>query len=61
MTNGPSIFAYLVFGPGRTSPEGIIRPMKITAWRGPGAKLGVQGEGSKRPSLIRLQLGFISN
>jgi hypothetical protein len=61
MTNGPSIFAYLVFGPGRTSPEGITRPTEIIAWRGPGAKLGIQDEGSKRPSSIRLQLGFISN
>jgi hypothetical protein len=31
MTNGPSIFAYLVFGPERTSTEGITRPTKITA------------------------------
>jgi hypothetical protein len=61
MKNGPSIFAYLVFGPGRTSTEGTTRRTKITAWRGPGAKLGVQGEGSKRPSSIRLRLGFISN
>jgi hypothetical protein len=47
MTNGPLIFAYLVFGPGRTSTKGITRPMKITAWRGPGARLAVQGEDSK--------------
>jgi hypothetical protein len=47
MTNGPSIFAYLVFGPGRTSNEGITRPTKITAWRGLGARLAVQGEDSK--------------
>jgi hypothetical protein len=47
MTNGPSIFAYLVFGPGRTSTEWITRPTKITAWRGPGARLVVQGEDSK--------------
>jgi hypothetical protein len=47
MTNGPSIFTYLVFGPGRTSTEGITRPTKITAWRGPGARLAVQGEDSK--------------
>jgi hypothetical protein len=47
MMNGPLIFAYLVFGPGRTSIEEITRPMKITARRGPGAKLDVQGEDSK--------------
>jgi hypothetical protein len=47
MTYGPSIFAYLVFGPGRASTEGITWPMKITAWRGPGVKLDVQGEDSK--------------
>jgi hypothetical protein len=28
MPNGPSIYAYLVFGPGGTSVEGIARPMK---------------------------------
>jgi hypothetical protein len=33
MTNGPSIFAYLVFGPGGTSAEEIARPMKLTIWR----------------------------
>jgi hypothetical protein len=47
MPNGPSIFAYLVFGPGGTSVEGITRPMKLIAWRSPGAKLAVQGEDSK--------------
>jgi hypothetical protein len=47
MINGPSIFAYLVFGSGRTSTEGITMPTKITAWRGPGAKLDVQGKDSK--------------
>jgi hypothetical protein len=47
MTYGPSIFAYLVFGPGRASTEGITRPTKITAWRDLGAKLDVQGEDSK--------------
>jgi hypothetical protein len=40
--NGPSIFAYLVFGPGETYVEGIARPMKLIVWRGPGATLGVQ-------------------
>jgi hypothetical protein len=43
MTYGSSIFAYLVFGPGRASIEGIARPTKIAAWHGPGAKLDVQG------------------
>jgi hypothetical protein len=47
MTNGPSIFTYLVFGPGGTSTEGITRPMKITASRGLGARFAVQGEDSK--------------
>jgi hypothetical protein len=28
MTNRPSIFAYLVFGPGRITVEGIARPIK---------------------------------
>jgi hypothetical protein len=47
MPNGPSIFAYLVFGPRGTSTEGIARPMKLIAWRGSGARLVVQGEDSK--------------
>jgi hypothetical protein len=44
MTNRPSIFAYLVFGPGGITVEGIARPMKIAAWRGLGAILGVQAK-----------------
>jgi hypothetical protein len=28
MTNGPPIFAYLVFGPGRVSLERLLRPIK---------------------------------
>jgi hypothetical protein len=44
MTNRPSIFAYLVFGPGGITVEEIARPMKIVAWRGPGAELGVQAK-----------------
>jgi hypothetical protein len=28
MTNGPPIFAYLVFGPGRISLERLLRPIK---------------------------------
>jgi hypothetical protein len=31
MTNRPPIFAYLVFGPGGITVEGIARPMKIVA------------------------------
>jgi hypothetical protein len=31
MTNRPSILAYLVFGPGGITVEGIARPMKIVA------------------------------
>jgi hypothetical protein len=47
MMCGSSIFAYLVFVLGRASTEGTTRPTKITAWRGPGAKLDVQGKDSK--------------
>jgi hypothetical protein len=47
MTNRPSIFAYLVFGPRRVATEGKTRPTKITAWRGPGARLIVQDEDLK--------------
>jgi hypothetical protein len=47
MTNGPSIFPYLVFGPERVATEGKTRPMKTTTWRGPGAKLVMQDEDSK--------------
>jgi hypothetical protein len=47
MTNGPSIFAYLVFGPGRVATEGKMKPMKTIAWRSPGAKLIVQDEDLK--------------
>jgi hypothetical protein len=28
MTNGPPIFAYLVFGPGKVSLERLLRPIK---------------------------------
>jgi hypothetical protein len=44
MTNRPSIFAYLVFGPGGITVERIARPTKIAAWRGLEAKLGVQAD-----------------
>jgi hypothetical protein len=42
MTNRPSIFAYLVFGPGEITVEGVARPIKTVAGRGPGATLGMQ-------------------
>jgi hypothetical protein len=42
MTRGSSILAYLVFGSRRTSTEGTARPTSMIAWRGPGARLGVQ-------------------
>jgi hypothetical protein len=44
MTNRPSIFAYLVFGPGGITVERIKRPTKIAAWRGLEVKLGVQAD-----------------
>jgi hypothetical protein len=47
MTNKLSIFAYLVFGPGREATEGKTKPIKTMAWRGPGAKLVVQDRDSK--------------
>jgi hypothetical protein len=60
MPNGPSIFAYLVFGPGGTSAEGIARPMNLIVWHGPGTRLGVQCKTRRtRPSRIRTCLGFI--
>jgi hypothetical protein len=54
MTNRPSIFAYLVFGLGGITVEGIARPMKIAAWRGPEAKLGVQAKIRR----VQARLGF---
>jgi hypothetical protein len=44
MTYGSSIFAYLVFGPRRISIERTARPTNMIAWRGPGARLDVQGK-----------------
>jgi hypothetical protein len=61
MTNRPSIFAYLVFGPEGVSVEGIARPMKIAAWHGPGATLGVQAKIRTVQSWISFRLGFIQN
>jgi hypothetical protein len=43
MMSGPSIFAYLVFGPEGTSTEEIARPMKLAIWHNPGARLGDEG------------------
>jgi hypothetical protein len=48
MPNRPSIFAYLVFGPGEITVEGIARPMKITVWRSPGIQLSVQDKDLKK-------------
>jgi hypothetical protein len=60
MPNGPSIFAYLVFGPEGTSAKEIAMPMKLVIWRSPGARLGVQCKTRRRrPSRIRTHLGFI--
>jgi hypothetical protein len=59
MTCGSSIFAYLIFGLGKASTEGTTRPTNIISWRGPGAKLDLQGKDSRRPSWIRFLLGFI--
>jgi hypothetical protein len=42
MTNRPSIFAYLVFGPEEVTVEGVARPIRTAAGCGPGATLGVQ-------------------
>jgi hypothetical protein len=42
MTNRPSIFAYLVFVPEEVTVEGVARPIRTAAGRGPGATLGVQ-------------------
>jgi hypothetical protein len=42
MTNEPSIFAYLVFGPGEVIVEGAVRPIRAAVGCGPGAILGVQ-------------------
>jgi hypothetical protein len=51
MRSRPSIFAYLVFGPGGITVEGIARPIKIAAGRGLGATLGVQAR------IRRVQVG----
>jgi hypothetical protein len=60
MTHGSSILAYVVFGPGRASAEGIARPISTTVWRGPGARLGMQCKNSEEKDLVKLglDLGF---
>jgi hypothetical protein len=42
MTNRPSIFAYLVFGPGEVIVEGAVGPVRVMIGCGPGVVLGVQ-------------------
>jgi hypothetical protein len=42
MTNRPSIFAYLIFGPGEVIVEETSRPVRAMIGCGPGAVLGVQ-------------------
>jgi hypothetical protein len=42
MTNRPSIFAYLVFGPGEVIVEGAARPVRAVIGCVPGAILGMQ-------------------
>jgi hypothetical protein len=58
MPNRPSIFAYLVFGPGGIIVEGIARPIKTAAGRGLGTILGMQAR-IRRVQLGRL--GLIQN
>jgi hypothetical protein len=53
MTNRPSIFAYLVFGLGRITVEGIARPITTAAGHGPGATLGRQAR------IRRVQVGLV--
>jgi hypothetical protein len=53
MPNRPSIFVYLVFGPGGIIVEGIARPIKTAARHGPGATLGMQAR------IRRVQVGLV--
>jgi hypothetical protein len=53
MTNRPSIFSYLVFGPGGITVKGIARPIKTAAWRGSGVVLRVQAKAR------RVQVGLV--
>jgi hypothetical protein len=48
MTNGPSTFAYLAFRYRRDAIEGVSKPTKMIAWRGPRTLLDVQDRDSKR-------------
>jgi hypothetical protein len=47
VTHRSSILAYLVFGPGRASTEGMARPIGTIDWPGLGARFGVQCKNSK--------------
>jgi hypothetical protein len=47
MTNRPSTFAYLVFGPGGIVVQGVVRPIRTAARRGPRTILGVQARGQR--------------
>jgi hypothetical protein len=53
MTNRPSIFAYLVFGLGEITVEGVARPIRTAAGCGPGAILGMQAR------IRRVQVGLV--
>jgi hypothetical protein len=55
MTNRPLIFAYLVFGPEEVTVEGVARPIRTVAGRGPGATLRVQARIQRVQ--VRLVLG----
>jgi hypothetical protein len=55
MTNRPSTFAYLGFGPEEITTEGITRPIKAAARCGPGSILDVQARG--RRVQVELVLG----
>jgi hypothetical protein len=47
MANRPSTFAYLGFGPEEITVEGIARPTRTAARRGPRTTLGVQARGRR--------------
>jgi hypothetical protein len=54
MTNRPSTFAYLGFGLEEITIEGIARPIKAAAGRGPGSILGIQATGRR----VQVELVF---
>jgi hypothetical protein len=54
MTNRPSTFVYLGFGPEEITVEGITRPIKAVARCGPGFILGVQARGQR----VQVELVF---